>query len=174
MENVAHNGFMGDFRVIGVDVVKCFSFALANVGGEGFYAMGVRVPVIFRPEVGDEIRQERIRAGRVIRRVGQRQDVLVFADGKSFDLAERRVFQLLTQFLREVRTASLVVRERHPRHSTGPWALLPLSEPNKVSFVCFAIASVPCRLVFQENLLACDPFDLGGVTLNSGEFRHGR
>ena len=38
----------------------------------------------------DEVRDERIRAGGVVRRVGERQDVLVRADGESFDLAELR------------------------------------------------------------------------------------
>src|SRR4051812_44114812 len=63
----------------------------------------------------NEGRKKGVGASRVVRWIGHRQDVLVATDWKPIPLAESGVFQLLKQLFGEVRTASLVVRERHPQ-----------------------------------------------------------
>jgi hypothetical protein len=62
----------------------------------------------------EEVGDERIRAGGVVRRVRERQDVLIRADGESLDLAELGVLQLLAQLLQKVLPAFLIGLKRHP------------------------------------------------------------
>ena len=61
----------------------------------------------------DKIVNERIRAGGVVRRIGQCQDVLILANGESLDLVELRVLEFLAEFRQEVVPARLIVFEGH-------------------------------------------------------------
>ena len=71
----------------------------------------------------DEILNKWIRAGRVIRRVRQSQDVLVLANREPLDLAELRVLELLAQLLQEISAALFVVFEGHAE--ARDWSLVP-------------------------------------------------
>src|SRR5690606_41575971 len=75
---------------------------------------------------GDEVGNPWVRAGGVVRRIAQIQDVLVAADGKAFDLAELRVLQLLAQLLGKVGAAGFVVLEGHAETSHRAGGLLRL------------------------------------------------
>jgi len=74
---------------------------------------------LLRLPFGDEIGDPRVRAGGVVRRVGERQDVLVRADGEALDLAELGVLELFAQFLGKVGPASLSLGKVKPRQVTG-------------------------------------------------------
>lgn len=61
--------------------------------------------------LSDEVRGPRVRAGGIIRRVAEVQDVLVAADRKAFGLAEFRDLKFLAQFLAKVLAPRLVAGE---------------------------------------------------------------
>ena len=83
--------------------------ALGDVSREGLAAVAVGGAVrqtqpgpdgaAFLLPPGDDLRQEGVGAGGVVRRVGQRQDGLVLANGEAFDGAEGGVGQLGAQAL---------------------------------------------------------------------------
>ena len=126
MEDVTHDGLVRHLGVVGVCVVDGVVLALAHIGGKGLTVVVIALGLLglLRLPLGDEVGDPRVRAGGVIRRIAQVQDVLVAADGKAFDLAELRVLQLLAQLLCEMGTAGLVVLERHTEtsHRAG-WLL---------------------------------------------------
>ena len=62
----------------------------------------------------NEVADERIRAGRVVRRIGKREDVLVRAHRKSLNLAEFGILQFVTQNAKEMLPAGIVVGKGHP------------------------------------------------------------
>ena len=94
MEDVPHDGLVRNLGVIGVSVVDRIVLPFAYVRGKWFFAVGfswiVRLPVVL-----DEILNKWIRAGRVVRRIGQGQDVLVRTNRESFDFAELGIFESL-------------------------------------------------------------------------------
>ncbi len=59
----------------------------------------------------DEVLKERIRAGRVVRRVRERQDVFIAPYWKTFLSAKGSIGQLLTQALSEIGPAFLIISE---------------------------------------------------------------
>ena len=59
----------------------------------------------------DEFFEEGVRACRVVRRVRHRQDGLVRTLREPYDLAERRISQLLGQQLQKMAAAGLLARE---------------------------------------------------------------
>jgi len=77
---------------------------LAYIGRKRFPVVVVAIGLfrLLRLPIGDEVGDPRVRAGGVIRRIAQVQDVLVAADGKAFDLAELRVGQKLAELFREI------------------------------------------------------------------------
>ena len=89
MQDVPHDGLVRHLGVVGVGVVNRVVLPLAHIRSERLPAVRF-VRIVGLAIMLDEIRNERIRAGGVIRRIGQCQDVLVRADGESFDLAELR------------------------------------------------------------------------------------
>ncbi len=79
--------------MVGVRVVDGIVLALAHIGSKRFPVV-VRTFGLFRLlrlPLGDEVGDPRIRAGGVVWRIAQVQDVLVAADRKAFDLAELQV-----------------------------------------------------------------------------------
>lgn len=64
--------------------------------------------VVWLAVVLDEIAEPRIRAGCVVGGIGQRENVLVLADGEALDFAELRVFELLRQQFQVVLAAGLL------------------------------------------------------------------
>ena len=98
--------------MIGVCFVNRVSLALADIHSERLPAVRL-VRVVGLAVMLDEIGNERVRAGGVVWRIGQRQNVLVRADGESLDLAEFGVLQLLAQDAEEMLPPFLVIREGH-------------------------------------------------------------
>src|SRR5690554_3998264 len=111
MPNVVLYCFGWDLRVIGMHIVKRIVFTLAHVSSEWLSSVIISSRVIRFSIVLDEIGQKRVRAGGVVRRVGQRENILVRADWESLDTAELSVLQLLAQDAEEVLPPCLVVRE---------------------------------------------------------------
>ena len=95
MQNVAHDGPVGHFGMVGMGVVDGIVFALADIGGEGFPMISVGFGVVGFGVVAQPIFEEGVGAGGVIGRVGEGQDRFVGAEGEAFDAAERRVFEFL-------------------------------------------------------------------------------
>ena len=69
----------------------------------------------------DEVFNEWIRASCVVGWVGQDQDIFIFANGESFNLAELRVLEFLAQFFQKILPAFLVVFEGYAQ--TIHWPL---------------------------------------------------
>ena len=82
--------------MVGVGVVDGMILALAHVRRKRF-AMVRLLRFVGRTVAFDELAEPRIRAGRVVRWIRQREDVLVLANGKTLDLAELRVFEFLRE-----------------------------------------------------------------------------
>jgi len=117
VEDVAHDGPMGHFGVVGVGVVDGGVLALGDVGGEGFAVVGgaagearrllgrvVRgeAPLgaeltAFLPPALEDFGEEGVGTGGVGGRVGEGQDGLVGADGEALNGAEGGVAQGLPQ-----------------------------------------------------------------------------
>gem|GEM_PF-5438338 len=76
MQNVTHDGFVRHLGVVGVGIVDRVVLALAYVSGERFAAVWL-ARVVGLAVLLDEVGNERIRAGGVVRRVGERQDVFI-------------------------------------------------------------------------------------------------
>ena len=87
MQNVPHNCLVRNFRVIAMSIVNRVFLPLTHVRSKRLAMIVVRCFVVGRAVLADEILNEGIRAGGVIRRTGKRNDVLVLADGKAFDMA---------------------------------------------------------------------------------------
>ena len=86
VEDVAHDGLVRHLGVIGVRVVDRVVLALAYI-------------------------DPRVRAGGVVRRIAQIQNVLVAADGKAFDLAKLRVAQSFAEEFRKVLASRFITGE---------------------------------------------------------------
>jgi len=97
MQQVAHDSAVRDFSVVRVGVVDGMVLALAHVRREGFAEIWL-LRFVGRAVVFDELAQPWVRAGGVIGWVGQRQDLLVLAAGKTFNSAEFRVFMFLRSY----------------------------------------------------------------------------
>ena len=110
MQEVAHDGAMRDFGVVGVGIVDGVILALAHVRRERFPVVGL-LRVVRRAVTFDELAQPRIRAGRVVGMVRERENVFVLADGESLDLAELRVFEFLGEQLQVVLLPRLLAGE---------------------------------------------------------------
>ena len=65
--------------------------------------------------VGDHVREERIRAGGEVGRVGQGENVLDLARGEAFNLAKVGIVKSLPKLIEEVRSACVVVGEAPPQ-----------------------------------------------------------
>ena len=117
MEDVSHDGLVRHLGVVGVGVVDRIILPFTHVRGEWFAVVGIGSRVIGPTIVLDEILNERIGTSRVIRKVGQCQDSLVFANGKALDFAELRVLEFLAKFLQELFPAHLVVLAGHTEAS---------------------------------------------------------
>src|SRR5690606_10954763 len=128
MEDVTHDGLMRYLGVIGVRVVNWVVFPLTHIGRKWLSVIVIvfRLFRLLRLPFSYEVGNPWVRAGGVIRRIAQIQDVFVAADGKAFDLAELRVLQLLAQLLGKVGAASLVVLEGHAEASHRAGGLLRL------------------------------------------------
>ena len=96
MSYVCLNRLVWDFGVIGVGVVNGMVLALAHVRRERFAVVGL-LRIEGGAEAFDELAESRIRAGGVIGRVGQRENILVLANGETLNLAELRVFEFLRE-----------------------------------------------------------------------------
>ena len=92
-----YNSQMWHLCVVRVRLVNRIGLSLANIHSKRFPAVG-HIRIIGSAILRYKILNERIRAGGIIRRIGQCQDVLVLANGESLDLAELRVLELLAQF----------------------------------------------------------------------------
>ena len=113
MEDVPHDGLVRHLGVIGVRVVDRVVLALAHISRKGFSVIVVAFG-LFRLlclPFGNEVGNPRVRAGGVIRRIAQVQDVLVAADGKAFDFAELRVAQPFTEEFGEVLASRFIAGE---------------------------------------------------------------
>ena len=96
MQEVAHDGAMRDFGVVRVGIVDGMVFAFAHVRRERLAVVRL-LRVVGRAVAFHEISEPGIRARRIIWRIGQGEDVLILADGKTLDLAELGVFQFLRE-----------------------------------------------------------------------------
>ena len=82
--------------VVTMSSIELICLSLAHVNGERL-AMIRLVRIVWLAVVLDEFTEKRIRAGGVVRRVGQCEDVLVLADRKALDLAKLGILELLSQ-----------------------------------------------------------------------------
>jgi len=110
---------VGYFGVIGVGGVDGVGLSRTGVAGERLATIVVGSRVVGLAVMLNKIRNPRVRAGGVVRRVGERQDVLVRADGEALDLAELGVLELFAKFLGKVGPASLSLGKVKPRQVTG-------------------------------------------------------
>src|SRR6266508_3846250 len=110
MQNILSNGFRWYFRMICVRCVYIVTTTLAHIRRERLFVVRL-VRVVGAAVDADEVLHERIRAGRVIGWVGERQDVLVRADRKALDLAKLWITQLFAQLLNEVGAPLFVAGE---------------------------------------------------------------
>ena len=104
---------MRHLGVVGVGIVNWIVFSLAHIRCKGLAAVIICLRIIRLSIVLDEILNEWVRAGGVVRWIRQSQDVLVLTNRKPFDLAELRVFEFLAQFLQEILPAILIIGEGH-------------------------------------------------------------
>jgi hypothetical protein len=114
---------LGVVRVEGVHRVAGGGAQVAAVrrgGGRGTLVVSPGVPA-------PEVRQERVRAGREVRRVGEGEDVLVGPEGEALRAAEGRVTQAPAQPIQEVGAAGPLVWEGHAEAFQGP--ALPAVQP---------------------------------------------
>ena len=105
---------MRHLGVVGVGVVNRVVFSLAYVSRKGFTVVVVAF-WLFRLlgfPFGDEVGDPRVRAGGVVRRITQVQDVVVTTDRKPFDFTELWILKFLTQLLGKVGAAGFVIFKR--------------------------------------------------------------
>ena len=84
MQNISHNRLVRYLRMIAVRIVNRVILAFTDVGGKRLTMIVVRRLIIRRTVLLDKIRDERIRAGGVVRRAGERNDVLVLRNREAF------------------------------------------------------------------------------------------
>ena len=101
---------MRHLGVIRVRFIKRVCFANRYVYGLGFAAV-LHAGVVGLAAVTHKLFKERVWTRGVVRRVRHRQDGLIRTLRKSFDLAERRIFQLFGQPIQEMLAPGLFARE---------------------------------------------------------------
>ena len=110
VEDGRHDGPVRHLGVVAVGLVERIGLADAHIHGERLAMVGL-VGIVGLAVLFHELGEERIGAGRVVRRVGQAQDVLVLADGKVVALPQVR--ELLLQPGKEVVPPSVIGLEGH-------------------------------------------------------------
>ena len=103
VKNISHNRLWWNFSVVAMSIIEWDRSCLRDVGSERFLAVMVRCWAIDVTVEVHEIMQKRVWASRVIRRVGQTPECLRRRLWGTLRSSERRVLQLLTQLVREVR-----------------------------------------------------------------------
>ena len=86
---------MRHFGVVAVRIVDRVVLAFRHVSGERLSVVVVSIGIIGIGVILQPLLNERVRASRIVRRIGERKDRFVGADGKTVDFAELRVFKLL-------------------------------------------------------------------------------
>jgi len=140
--------------MIGVCVVNRVVFPFAYIGGKWLPVVMI-VRWLFRFlafPLFNKVSNPRVRTGGVIRRVAQLEDIFIFTDRKTLDLAELWVLQFLrSSSVKWARRASSFSNSR-PRHFTDPsWETissskrLPLPGLPRTTFV---LNKLSCLLIF--------------------------
>ncbi|OSM08494.1 hypothetical protein MAIT1_04666 [Magnetofaba australis IT-1] len=102
---------MGHLGVVGVGLVQSVGLAFAHVHRERGAVVGL-LRIVGLAGVANEILQERVRAGGVVRRVGERQNVFVGPHRESLDPAEFGILQLLPQQAQEMVPPGFIAGKR--------------------------------------------------------------
>ena len=87
MQNIPHYRLMRNLCVVAMSHINGIILSLAHIRGKRLPMIVVRRFIIRSAVLGNEIRDERIRARGIIRRTGQGNDVLVLRNGEAFDMA---------------------------------------------------------------------------------------
>ena len=101
MQDGRHDGQVRHLGVVAVRLVDGVGLAHADINRQRLAAVFQR-RVVRRANVRHKLRQPRVRAGGVVRRVGHGENRRVRALRKAFLLAKGRISQLLGQQLQEV------------------------------------------------------------------------
>ena len=88
VENVAHNGFVGNFGMVAVGVINGVVLTFGDICGEGFALVIVGGWVVGGGVFADKIFNKGIGASGVVRRVGERDNIFVGAFREAFDIAD--------------------------------------------------------------------------------------
>ncbi len=106
-----HDCLIRDFCVVSVSIIHWVGLPFAHISRKGLSSIIISSWIIRLPVVLDKVFDEWIGASRVVRRVGQGQDVLVLTNGEPFDLAELRILEFFAQLLQEILAAFLIAFE---------------------------------------------------------------
>src|SRR5690606_9972628 len=90
VKEVTHDGLMRHLGVIWVHSVNWVVLTLAHISRKGFPVIVIAFGLLrlLCLPLGDEVGNPWVRAGGVVRRIAQLENVLILTDRKTFDLAE--------------------------------------------------------------------------------------
>lgn len=115
MEDVSHDCFVRNLCMVRMGIIDWIIFPLAHIGREWLAAVIVCLWVVGLPVAPDEILDEWVGAGGIVRRVRKGKNVFVCTDGETFYFPEFRVFQFFTKLSEEVGTARLIILKGHSK-----------------------------------------------------------
>ena len=104
VEDVPQDRLVGNLRVVAVGHVDRVVLARSHVEGKRLAVIRL-LGVVGLAVTGNQVPEERIRAGGEMGRVGEGQDVLDLAHGEPVDLSKVRIEQMLAKTIKEMRPA---------------------------------------------------------------------
>ena len=103
---------MGRLRMVGMRSVNGIGFPFADIHRKRLAVIG-NLRIIRLSIMPNKILKKRVRASRIIRRIGHRQNIFILADGKPLDLPKLRILEFLPQLYQKIFPAFFVVFNGH-------------------------------------------------------------
>ncbi len=99
--------------MVSVSFIYWVGFSFTHIRSKWFPSIVITSRIIWLSIVLNEILNERIWASRIIRWVRQGQDIFIFTNGESLDLAKLRIFEFFAQFPQEILATLFIAFESY-------------------------------------------------------------